>query len=158
MAVTYHWKHDNHVPGSDEDLIKAPISREARNVIQEMVENDMNWTSIKSLLRVDKDSLLDILSGDSTGIPAMLRIGYNQVYYAMRKCIRKRAILDTELEDSLLEWDTKLAQDNGLSTYIALDSIQIGMFAYAFMHQWQLEVRSSWIDISISMYLLCIFV
>lgn len=140
MTVTYHWKHENHVPGSNEDLIKAPVSRETRRIIHNMVENDMNWTSIKSVLRVDKDSLVDILNGDSTGIPAMLRIGYNQVYYAMRKCIRNRAMLDTDLEESLLEWDDKLAQDSGLSTYISLDDIQIGMFVYAFMHQWQLEV------------------
>lgn len=141
VHIEYRWRHENHIPGSVEDLKKAPISRQAREMIHNMVDQNMNWASIQNVLRVDHKSLKDIMAGDGDGIPAILRIGYQQVYYAMRSCMDKHAKFNkSDLKASLGQWGDKIANDDGYSTYHSMDDIQEGMFLFAFMSSWQLQV------------------
>lgn len=141
VHIEYRWRHENHIPGSVEDLKKAPISRQAREMIHNMVDQNMNWASIQNVLRVDHKSLKDIMAGDGDGIPAILRIGYQQVYYAMRSCMDKRAKFNkSDLKASLEQWGDKIANEDGYSIYHSMDDIQEGMFLFAFMSSWQLQV------------------
>lgn len=143
MRVEYHWKHVNHIPGSSADLATAPISRQARELIQAIVDQNMTWATIKSMLRVDTQSLVDIYEGDGSGIPAIMRIGYSHVYYAMSKFMNDHARLDDSIGTSLENWSTRITEEKGYSTYIPMDGDQSGMFLYAFLSQWQLDV-SKW--------------
>lgn len=140
MTVEYNWKHVNHIPGSSTDLATAPISRQAREMIQAMVDQNMTWSSIKSILRVGTQSLVDIYDGDGSGIPAIMRIGYSHVYYAMSKFMNEHAKLNDDIEPSLKQWSTRITGEKGHSTYIPMDDHQPGMFLYAFLSQWQLDV------------------
>ncbi|KAI7873429.1 hypothetical protein K492DRAFT_223953 [Lichtheimia hyalospora FSU 10163] len=140
VHVEYTWRHENHIPGSIEDLETAPISRHARDMIHSMVDQNMNWASIQNVLRVDEKSLQDMMTGDGNGIPAILRTGYNRVYYAMRTCINKRAKFNKgDLESSLEHWSEKIGNEDGYSKYVTMDNIQEGMFLYAFTSSWQLQ-------------------
>ncbi|KAI8329645.1 hypothetical protein BC941DRAFT_442462 [Chlamydoabsidia padenii] len=47
----YHWGHTGHTPGSIQDMASAPISRDARLALQQLIENKMTWISIEHLLR-----------------------------------------------------------------------------------------------------------
>ncbi|KAI8328569.1 hypothetical protein BC941DRAFT_457687 [Chlamydoabsidia padenii] len=61
VEIEYNWKHDNHVPGSVDDMAIAPISRDARLVLQDLVESHFNWKSIKGILRQDRAKLAVML-------------------------------------------------------------------------------------------------
>ncbi|KAI8136962.1 hypothetical protein BJV82DRAFT_620827 [Fennellomyces sp. T-0311] len=95
------------------------------------------------MIRLDKARLGAILSGDFTNIPHVLRISYQEVYYAMTKVLSKRAYLSPEFDESLHLWGLKIAQENGHWTSKNLSSYQEGMFLFAFMSDWQLTVIDS---------------
>ncbi|KAJ8651646.1 hypothetical protein O0I10_012792 [Lichtheimia ornata] len=115
-----------HVPGSLKDLQLAPISRHARETIHKMVDQNMNWASINNVLRIDKKSLKSLMEGNSTtGVPMILRIGYDHVFYAMRKSIKSRARFNDQLESSFEKWTEKIANEDGHSKYLTMDEDQV---------------------------------
>ena len=92
-----------------------------------MVEKYLTWKSVKSMIRSDKDRLGQILSGDFANIPHVLRITYQEVYYAMKK----RSHLSPQFDGSLLLWDDRIAQNNGHWTLKNLSTYQEGIFFFA---------------------------
>ncbi|KAI8144538.1 hypothetical protein BJV82DRAFT_712487 [Fennellomyces sp. T-0311] len=118
VNIKYHWIHQGHQPNSIADMRSAPISRETKEIIEQLVERDLTWTTIKNMIRLDKARLGAILSRDFTNVPHVLRTSYQEVYYAM----------------------TKILQENGHWTSKNLSSYQEGMFLFAFMSDWQLTV------------------
>lgn len=138
--------HQGHEPNSVADMRSAPVSREIRDVIEQLVERDLTWINIKNMIRLDKEKLGAILSGDHTNVPHSLRISYQVVYYAMTKVLNRRACLSREFDESLRLWGAKIAQSNGHWTSKNLSTYQEGMFLFAFMSDWQLTVFDSKCD------------
>ena len=101
----------------------------------------MTWKNVKSMIRLDKDRLGQILSGDFTNIPHVLRITYQEVYYAMTRVMKKRSQLSPQFDESLRLWGNRIAQQNGHWISKNLSTYQEGMFFFAFMSDWQLTVR-----------------
>jgi hypothetical protein len=102
VTVEYHWKHDNHVPGSVADMASAPISREARLAIQRLVvENKMTWENIKPLLRQGAgESQTTTGHGENPILDESMRLSYQSVYYQINKAMAKAAQRDKQLPES----------------------------------------------------------
>ncbi|KAI8143303.1 hypothetical protein BJV82DRAFT_107641 [Fennellomyces sp. T-0311] len=140
VSITYDWVHTGHQPDSVSDLRSAPVSTEMREIIEQLVERDLNWTNIKNIIRLDKKRLGEIFSGDYSKVPHSLRITYEEVYYAMTKVLSKRAYLSPRFDESLERWDLKIAQEEGYWTSKNLSTYPEGMFLFAFMSKWQRSV------------------
>jgi hypothetical protein len=140
VNIVYTWKHTGHVPGSEHDLITAPVTRNTKTLISQLVEQHLTWTSIKHLLRVDKEVLTSILDGESTTIPTILRVNYQTVYYAIKSSMERRGQLKLDMKDSLLEWNSKIVNSDGYFEKNNLGAQQVGALWVAFMSKWQLKV------------------
>ncbi|KAI8140896.1 hypothetical protein BJV82DRAFT_715467 [Fennellomyces sp. T-0311] len=99
-------------------FVLPPVSTEMREIIEQLVERDLNWTNIKNIIRLDKKRLGEIVSGDYSKIPHSLRITYQ--------------------ESGTL--GLKTAQEEGYWTFKNLSTYQEGMFLFAFMSKWQRSV------------------
>jgi hypothetical protein len=152
VTITYNWQHDGHIPGSVRDMASSPISAGARNALSRLIENKMDWRSIKHLIRSDQRTLGNIMD---SGAPLLesVRIDYNAVYYAMAKRMEKLANLDKNLASSLDLWKKEITDDGGHCFTRDLDSINSGMgvFVFGFCTAWQLTVsRFEQNDVSFS--------
>ncbi|KAI8328280.1 hypothetical protein BC941DRAFT_445310 [Chlamydoabsidia padenii] len=140
VTVTYNWKHVGHIPGSIEDLGSAPVSRNSRLALQQLVENKMNWKNIKHFLRPNASKLATILeAGDNAIIEESMRLSYQSVYHAMGKFMKKCALRDPLLNKSLALWGEALAGSGGQYYAKNLDTMNDGMFLFAFGTKWQLD-------------------
>ncbi|CAM0135158.1 hypothetical protein VKS41_000259 [Umbelopsis sp. WA50703] len=89
VQIKYHWRHTGHQPGTPSDLAKTPIDKEAREWIRQRVEEGMDWRGIKQLLKTEQEIMFKIMNEENIAIPSKLRIGYQDVYYAIRQHNRK---------------------------------------------------------------------
>jgi hypothetical protein len=72
----------------------------------------MTWYNIKNMLRLDKDILSNILNEDNIeNVPIGLQIKYNDVYYALRKSMEKKARLHVDMKESLKLWEKKIIEN-----------------------------------------------
>jgi hypothetical protein len=109
IKVTYNWKHVGHNSTSIDDIRNGPTQRTITAFIQEQVNNNMTWYNIKNMLRLDKEVLSSLLDEDNiTAIPIGLNVKYNDVYYAMKKSMEKRARLHSDMKESLQLWEKKI--------------------------------------------------
>jgi hypothetical protein len=140
VTISYLFEHNGHVPGSLSDLQVVGVSDGIKETINMLVEQNLTWVNIKHLLRVDRNVLSGILEGDSTSIPTSMRVSYQTVYFAVRKCMERRAYLDNDMVTSLRRWGTQKIDPEGYYLERNLDEHQRGMYLFAFMHKWQLNV------------------
>ncbi|ORX46292.1 hypothetical protein DM01DRAFT_1324366, partial [Hesseltinella vesiculosa] len=76
--ITYFWQHNNHEPGSNENLASAPLSKQDRRILMDLVDSSLTWVNIKALLRHDEIDLVSILeNGNGARLPTTLRITYS---------------------------------------------------------------------------------
>jgi hypothetical protein len=122
-------------------MASAPISRDARLALKELVESKMDWINIKHLIRKDRVSLATMLSrGNEANIDESMRLTYDSVYYAMKNAFKETAMLDKDLGTSLRKWKDQITASGGQCYTRNLDAMQEGMFMFAFCTQWQMEV------------------
>ncbi|KAI9244108.1 hypothetical protein BDA99DRAFT_566360 [Phascolomyces articulosus] len=113
VTIEYHRGHQGHQPNSIEYLCSAPVSRETKAMIEQLVKKDLTRSNIKSMIRLDKTRLGQILSGDFNNVPHSLRDVYQEVSYPMTKVFKKRAFLSPVFDTSLYRWGAKIEQENG---------------------------------------------
>lgn len=143
MEIEYNWLHTGHTIGSSNDVPITPAGRKARHLIEAMVNRKMTWESISNAIRVDRQELDRIQGSNYTQIPAIKKISYQTVYYAMRKEIKRRSQLDRLLSESLEKWGHRIEQEDGQWHYDnTMDHIQEGMFAFCFITKFQKEVNT----------------
>lgn len=144
IKVTYQWEHVGHVPGSVEDLRTGPSSRYVSNFILEQVEKNMTWVNIKNMIRLDKSVLIKALEqNDVDTVPLTMGIKYQDVYYALKKAMEKKAYFDKDFKKSIELWGQKIVNDPIFKGYFYsknLETFEHGMFLVAFMSKWQLDV------------------
>ncbi|KAI8328111.1 hypothetical protein BC941DRAFT_477167 [Chlamydoabsidia padenii] len=87
VKIVYKFEHVGHVAGSLADLQVIGVSGNLRNVINDLVERNLSGVAIKHMLRVNRTILTSILSGTCNNIPQTMRISYQTVYYAVKKCL-----------------------------------------------------------------------
>ncbi|KAI8342844.1 hypothetical protein BC941DRAFT_414003 [Chlamydoabsidia padenii] len=122
-------------------MASAPISRDARLALQKLIENKMTWISIKHLLRQDANQLALIMEmGENANIEESMRLTYQSVYYQMNKTMKSKSQLDTDLAKSLVMWKEKIVQSGGYCFTKNMETMNDGMFAFAFCSQWQMNV------------------
>ncbi|SAL96046.1 hypothetical protein, partial, partial [Absidia glauca] len=138
VVIKYKFGHVGHVPGSRADLQVVGVSDETWRLITGLLDHSLKWDNIKSMIRVDRSVLSDILGGNSDNIPESLRISYQTVYYLMKKCMEKRAQLDPDMVTSLRLWGERKIGPDGYYLERNLDQHQRGMYLFAFMSQWQI--------------------
>lgn len=101
VTVEYRWKHDNHVPGSAADMASAPISRDARLAIQQLVEKKMTWENIKPLLRQHtEESRTTTHQEENPILDKSMRLTYQSVYYQINKAMAKASQRDKQLPEN----------------------------------------------------------
>ena len=61
IMVKYTWKHVNHNPHELKEIIQARLPTEVKEWINNHVEKNMDWKSIKSLLRMDDENLMQVI-------------------------------------------------------------------------------------------------
>ncbi|KAI8328318.1 hypothetical protein BC941DRAFT_445183 [Chlamydoabsidia padenii] len=121
-------------------MVSAPISRDARLALQKLIENKMTWISIKHLLRQDANQLALIMEmGENANIEESMRLTYQSVYYQMNKTMKSKSQLDTDLAKSLVMWKEKIVQSGGYCFTKNMQTMNDGMFAFAFCSQWQMN-------------------
>jgi hypothetical protein len=140
VQVVYHFKHNGHVPGSLNDLKVVGLSDGLKNVIYNLVDQNLTWVNIKHLIRLDRTKLASILNGETTNIPEAMRVSYNTVYYAVKKCMERRAYLNVDMVTRLRQWGNEKIAPEGFFFERNLDEHQRGMYVFAFMSRWQLNV------------------
>ncbi|KAI8084383.1 uncharacterized protein B0P05DRAFT_636093 [Gilbertella persicaria] len=99
----------------------------------------------KNMLRLDKSILANMLMNNANTIPIDLNAKYNDVYYAMKKSIEKKAMFNKNFAKSLRIWESKTIEDEEFRGYFHhhnLDSFEEGMFFVSFMSQWQLQLKN----------------
>ncbi|GAB5587316.1 hypothetical protein Unana1_02216 [Umbelopsis nana] len=115
VQIKYHWRHTGHQPGTPSDLAKTPIDKEAREWIRQRVEEGMDWRGIKQLLKTEQEIMFKIMNEENIAIPSKLRIGYQDVYYAIRQHNRKLKQDANQDSDSISQADASAA-DSGEGT------------------------------------------
>ncbi|KAI7850940.1 hypothetical protein BDC45DRAFT_538587 [Circinella umbellata] len=70
-----------------------------KDLIQEIVEKDLTRKNVKSMTRLDKGRLGQVLSGDFISIPHVLRITYQEVYYDMTRVMKKQSQLSPQFNE-----------------------------------------------------------
>jgi hypothetical protein len=144
VTITYNWKHVGHNPGSLDDVRSGPAQRMISDAIQEQVDRNLTWFNIKNMLRLDKNVLASIISNENIeSIPLALGVKYNDVYYAIKKSMERKALLHKDMVESLKLWEKKIIENEicrGFFYFRNLDSIEVGMFFIAFMSEQQLKV------------------
>jgi hypothetical protein len=114
------------------------------DAIQEQVDRNLTWFNIKNMLRLDKNVLASIMSNENIeSIPLALGVKYNDVYYAIKKSMERKALLHKDMVESLKLWEKKIIENEicrGFFYFRNLDSIEVGMFFIAFMSEQQLKV------------------
>lgn len=146
ITIKYTWKHTGHNPLSAVELHSGPANAMTREAIIKQVEASMTWKSFKNMLRLDKQLLLDILEGeDFSRLPLSFGVTYNEVYYAMKVVLQRRALLDKDFQKSLEKWGEKITSmiGNDVRGFFFeknLNEWEAGMFAIAFTSKWQLDV------------------
>jgi hypothetical protein len=60
VEVTYRWEHPGHNPFDVQEIISSRLPSEVKQWIEEHVNQNMDWKSIKNLLRMDEACLLQI--------------------------------------------------------------------------------------------------
>lgn len=76
-------------------------------------------------------------------IPLALSVKYNDVYYAIKKNMERKALLHRDMAESLKLWEKKIIENETCRGFFFsrnLDSFEAGMFFIAFMSEWQLKV------------------
>lgn len=141
VVVAYNFEHIGHVPGSIDDLRAVGVPAEIRDVIVSLVERNLTWVNIKHMIRMDRVALERILNGETTNIPESIQVSYQTVYYAIKKCMEGRAYLDKNMVGSLRLWGSQKIQPDGHYLAKNLDQHQRGMYFFAFMSNWQLQVN-----------------
>ncbi|KAI8089072.1 uncharacterized protein BX664DRAFT_358668 [Halteromyces radiatus] len=105
-----------------DDLVSTPVSSVARRALTR--------TSYKISLENN-----DV----NASLPTSLRIGCQEVYYAMAKTLRQKAYLHKEVKESLQLWHNKIINEGDHWLVKNLDAMELGMFLFAFMSDWQLK-------------------
>lgn len=122
----------------------------------EQVEKNMTWINIKNMIRLDKSVLIKALEQSSMdNIPLTMGIKYQDVYYALKKVMEKKAYFDKDFKKSMELWGQKIANDQVFKGYFYsknLETYERGMFFFAFMSKWQLEVCTIYFKFTITLY------
>lgn len=85
----------------------------AIDFIQDLVNKNMTWTNIKSMIRLDKKTLVHLVGDTETReVPIALLINYQHVYYRINKLLEKRAKLDGDFGVSLEKWGSKVSNEH----------------------------------------------
>ncbi|KAI8330191.1 hypothetical protein BC941DRAFT_441128 [Chlamydoabsidia padenii] len=132
----YNWKHDNHVPGSVDDMVIAPINCDAHLVLQDLVESHFNWKSIKGILQQDRAKLAVMLEmGTNANIEESHRLSYQSIYYQINKFMTKSSRLHAHVDQSLMLWQDKIKSSGG-QCFTKNIHMKEGMLMFAFMSNW----------------------
>ncbi|KAI8070487.1 hypothetical protein BC940DRAFT_15886 [Gongronella butleri] len=142
--VTFFWRHTGHVPRSKGDMLSAPLPRQARMSIDSLVDQSLTWRNVKEALRRDRATLETMLFGDESDMEVSVasHIGYQEIYYAMSKAVRRKSRLDDDMKVSLSKWTDKIESDGNGFCFLNedLDCVELGAFSFAFMSRWQYNV------------------
>lgn len=57
VIVNYKWKHEGHNPANIEEALREKLSPEVKQWIEDNVDKNMNWFSIKSILRLNEENI-----------------------------------------------------------------------------------------------------
>ncbi|KAG2216560.1 hypothetical protein INT45_013569 [Circinella minor] len=117
MHIEYNWQHTGHDLGSSADMQSIPAGRSARQLIEAMIDEEMTWKSISHAIRVDRAELERIKMSNYKQLPAIKKISYDMVYYAMRRAIKRRSQLGRSLRESLEKWGEKISSEEGAYHY-----------------------------------------
>ncbi|KAI8327869.1 hypothetical protein BC941DRAFT_446192 [Chlamydoabsidia padenii] len=77
--------------------------------------------------------------GENANIEESMRLTYQSVYYQMNKTMKSKSQLDTDLAKSLVMWKEKIVQSGGYCFTKNMETMNDGMFAFAFCSQWQMN-------------------
>jgi hypothetical protein len=59
-SVVYNWAHSGHSPCDFEEIAKSSLPTEVKKWIIEKVEQNLDWKAIKSILRMDENSIHEV--------------------------------------------------------------------------------------------------
>ncbi|KAL9540246.1 hypothetical protein MBANPS3_009794 [Mucor bainieri] len=91
LQIVYKWHHPDRSPSSVAEST-SNLSVEVKNWINEQVDNNMDWKSIKKLLRIGEKELIK-LENDATisSFPMALLVNYQDVKDAVNTRVMKLA-------------------------------------------------------------------
>jgi hypothetical protein len=125
------------------NTISMPLQREVRRELYRLVELHMDWQKVKDELRLGNqtlDQMINTLHGQVTPlVPNSTRIKYYHVHYAFTKALAKKTHLASKMHDSLALWGQRIEEQDG---HVLHWQGSAGIFVYAFMSKWQMEVYS----------------
>ena len=62
IQVIYKWQHEGHNPANIDEALREKLSPEVKKWIEENVDRNMNWASIKHILRLDEENMQKVLT------------------------------------------------------------------------------------------------
>ncbi|KAL9934156.1 hypothetical protein V8E36_007238 [Tilletia maclaganii] len=110
LGITYHWKHENHDPGSLPDLARQRNCGAVREWIEMQVQQGKSVSEIMRAVRMSLPDLQKTLVATTT-IDASIRIRYNDVYNVVRRLKIERARKDPEGQQSCQLWVQELEKE-----------------------------------------------
>ncbi|OAD65514.1 hypothetical protein PHYBLDRAFT_153416 [Phycomyces blakesleeanus NRRL 1555(-)] len=60
VCIKYNWQHPNHDPFKIEEISPSRLPDELKQWVEELVSQNMDWKSIKNMLRMSDDRLLEL--------------------------------------------------------------------------------------------------
>ncbi|OAD68711.1 hypothetical protein PHYBLDRAFT_150303 [Phycomyces blakesleeanus NRRL 1555(-)] len=90
VCIKYNWQHPNHDPFKIEEISLSRLPDELKQWVEGLVSQNMDWKSIKNMLGMSEDRLLELEQADNrSSFPSSLLINYQYVRNVINAQIMK---------------------------------------------------------------------
>ncbi|SAL97382.1 hypothetical protein, partial, partial [Absidia glauca] len=118
VEVDYEWVHLNHDPADWDEVAAEALDQGTKEWLKKQVDNEMNWTSISALLRLNDDEM-DMLEGEieeRRRFPKMMAVNYRAVQNLVLSKINRVSKKHFVDKTSVGLWMDYLANEKGCTT------------------------------------------
>ncbi|OAD70583.1 hypothetical protein PHYBLDRAFT_69582 [Phycomyces blakesleeanus NRRL 1555(-)] len=114
VCIKYNWQHPNHDPFKIEEISSSKLPDELKQWVEGLVSQNMDWKSIKNMLRMSEDRLLELeQAGDRSSFPSSLLIDYQYVRNVINARMMKLSRKHVDHYESVKLWVQELNEISG---------------------------------------------
>ncbi|OAD71981.1 hypothetical protein PHYBLDRAFT_169891 [Phycomyces blakesleeanus NRRL 1555(-)] len=109
VYIKYNWQHPNHDSFRIEEISLLRVPDELKQWVEGLVSQNMDWKSIKNMLRMSEDRLLELeQAGNRSFFPSSLLIDYQYVRNVVNAEIMKLSRKHVDHYESVKLWVQEL--------------------------------------------------
>ncbi|OAD73091.1 hypothetical protein PHYBLDRAFT_71578 [Phycomyces blakesleeanus NRRL 1555(-)] len=137
VCIKYNWQYPNHNPFKIEEISLSRLPDELKQWVEGLVSQNMDWKSIKNMLRMSEDRLLELeQAGDRSSFPSSLLIDYQYVRNVINARMMKLSRKHVDHYKSVKLWVQELNESENTTLFTVHKN---GLFLVLWVSEWQKE-------------------